>query len=363
MIDHLQTAGRGRIAPFAGALNFALPTIVTHFDAIKNLEPPDVFLFLDFEYRCILATIGLPPRWRILQMIGKQMAQQKLIYHGLVSKFSTLSMDLEIMRAAGFAGLEISAAKMRNVLDAGFTEAELALHLQGIDIPGIGFLLDIERQDAAEALLMQEAHDIFQLAKIAGARGVQVLTGPVQVEAVQNHAAGRISNLYMGVLGRPRDEQMQITARNLGRLADLAESYGLLIYLEALAWSPLNTLADQVELIARCGRGNVRMVVDFWHCYASGDTPETVSKLDKALIYGVHMCDSLQFDGGIPNESLLRDVPTGKGVLDLKAWTEAVKATGYVGWWSCELFCQRQQQDNSFAVARDLHSLMSDLIL
>lgn len=105
------------------------------------------------------------------------------------------------------------------------------------------------------------------------------------------------------------------------------------------------------------------MVIDYWHCYASGDTPDAVAKLDKSLIYGVHICDSLAFNGGIPNEAVLRDVSTGAGVLNLRDWTDAVKATGYVGWWSCELFCRRDQQDDSFAVARALHDLMSDLVL
>jgi sugar phosphate isomerase/epimerase len=290
------------------------------------------------------------------------MPRQRLLYHGLVSRHSTLSIDLEVMRASGFDGLEISAAKMRAVLEAGFSESELSARLLGIDIPGIGFLLDIERHGADEAALMSEAEEIFRLAVIAGAKGVQVLTGPVQVDAVRAFAAGKPTELYAGALAMPRGEQMTLTARNLGRLADLAAQHGLLVYLEALAWTPLNTLADQVELIDRAGRDNVRMVVDFWHAYASGDTPDTVAKLDKRLIYGVHICDSLAFSGGVPDEGVLRDVATGKGVIDLRAWTDAVKATGYVGWWSCELFCRRQQQDNSFAVAAELNALMRSLV-
>ncbi|MEO6300270.1 MAG: sugar phosphate isomerase/epimerase family protein [Paracoccaceae bacterium] len=290
------------------------------------------------------------------------MQSQRLIYHGLVSRHSTLAMDLEIMRATGFAGLEISAAKMRSVLEAGFTEAELAEWLNGVDIPGIGFLLDIERTGHDEPALLREAEDIFHLATIAGAKGVQVLTGPVDVKAVLAHAAGTNSGLYEGVLRLPKAEQITKTATNLRNLADMAASKGLLLYLESLAWSPLNTLADQVELIDRTGRDNVRLVVDYWHCYASGDTPDAVAKLDGKMIYGVHICDSLPFHGGIPNEAILRDVPTGQGVLNMQAWTDAVKATGYVGWWSCELFCRKQQQDNSFTVASDLHRLMTGLV-
>jgi sugar phosphate isomerase/epimerase len=290
------------------------------------------------------------------------MTQQKLIYHPLVSKDSTLAIDLEIMRRTGFEGLEASAAKMRAFLAAGWTEAELTDLLRDVYVPGTGFLIDIERQGLDEAALMREAEALFGLAHVAGARGVQVLTGPVNVEAVLKHAQGAPSGLYEGVLGRPRIEQIGITANNLAKLADMAAGYGLLLYLESLAWSPLNTIADQVALIEAAGRDNLRLVIDYWHCYASGDTPDIVARLDPGLIYGVHVCDSLAFDGGIPIEAELRNVPTGQGVLNLQDWTDAVKATGYVGWWSCELFCRPQHQDNSFAVARALHDLMRSLV-
>jgi hypothetical protein len=49
-------------------------------------------------------------------------------------------------------------------------------------------------------------------------------------------------------------------------------------------------------------------------------------------------------------------------MLDLSAWTAAVKATGYVGWWSCELFCKKQQQQNSYVVAQQLKTLLTGLV-
>jgi sugar phosphate isomerase/epimerase len=135
-----------------------------------------------------------------------------------------------------------------------------------------------------------------------------------------------------------------------------------LIYYEALSWAPLNTIDKQLRTIEKAGRNNIRLVVDFWHCYTSGASPERISRLNKGLIYGVHVCDSWPFESGIPVESVLRDVPTGQGVLNLKEWVDAVKSTGYEGWWSCELFCKRQHQENSYDVARELKSLMETLI-
>lgn len=286
----------------------------------------------------------------------------RLIYHGLVSRHAPLAMDLEILKRAGFDGLEVSATKMRAALDAGITEAELANWLRDVEIPGIGFLLDIERQGDQFDALLQDMHQLCHLAVLAGAKAVQVLTGPVQVQAVQAFVAGENSGLYEGALRLSRDQQMQITAGNLATLADIAAQSGLIVYLEALAWTPLNKVQDQVDLITRADRPNLRMVVDFWHCYASGDTPADVAAIPADLIYGVHICDSLPFSGGVPDEGILRDVPTGQGALNLQDWVDAVKATGYQGWWSCELFCRRQQHENSFVVARALRDRMAQLV-
>ncbi|ASY68732.1 sugar phosphate isomerase/epimerase family protein [Sinorhizobium fredii] len=287
----------------------------------------------------------------------------QLLLHSLVAKHSTLAIDLDIAEKIGFDGIEASAAKLAAFLQAGFSEAELATLLLGVNVPGMGFLIDIERQGEAKKQLMQEAEKLFRLASVAGAKGVQVLTGPVNVEAVLRHEAGRPANLYSGLLNRTLKEQIALTARNLSEIADLARSYGLLVYLEALSWTPLNTIEKQLMIIESAARDNVRMVIDFWHCFTSGDTPDDIARLDKDIIYGVHVCDSLAFSGGVPNEVVLRDVPTGAGVIDLKLWADAVKATGYDGWWSCELFCRKQQQQNSYEVARGLHALMSKLVL
>ena len=292
-----------------------------------------------------------------------QMNQQRILFHSLVSRHSPMMIDLEITERLEFDGIELSAAKMRAFLDAGYSETELRDRLVDFDVPGIGFLPDIERHGADEPALIAEAEALFQLADIAGAKGVQILTGPVNVQAVHEHAESLPSALYKGVLGLPLDEQIAITAQNMARLADLAAQSGLILYLEALSWSPLKKIADQVNLIERANRDNLKMVVDYWHCYVSGDTPDSIAGLDKDMIYGVHVCDSLPFAGGTPDEAVLRDVPTGQGTLDLKAWTDAVKSTGYVGWWSPELFCRRQHVGNSFAVAAELKLRLEELIL
>ncbi|WP_448955143.1 sugar phosphate isomerase/epimerase family protein [Labrys neptuniae] len=287
----------------------------------------------------------------------------QLIFHSMASRWNTLAIDIDIARKLGFDGLETSGAKIAAFLEAGFSEAELRERLADLFLPGIGFLIDVERQGERRHDMLREAEDLCRLAVTAGARGIEAITGPLDLRAFEPEAAGRYRKLYRGLIDLPDAEQSALTAENLGAVADIAASHGLIVYLEALSWTPLSSMDAQLRVIERCKRDNVRLMVDFWHAYTAGDTPERIAQLDKDLIYGVHLCDSLPYAGGIPNEAVLRDVPTGGGALDLKSWVDAVKATGYRGWWSCELFCRRQHQDNSYAVARELKILMERLIL
>lgn len=287
----------------------------------------------------------------------------QLIFHSMASKPNSLAIDIEITRSVGFDGLETSGSKISAYLDAGHDEQALSAQLDGLFLPGIGFLIDLERQGEGRKQMLQEADALCMLASAAGAKGIEAITGPLDIRVFEDDATMRYPNLYRGLVDLPETEQCERTAANLQAVADVAASYGLIVYLEALSWTPLNSLDVQMRVLDLCKRDNVRLVIDFWHAYTSGDGPERIARLDKDLIYGVHLCDSLPYSGGVPNEPVLRDVPTGGGVLDLQSWVDAVKSTGYNGWWSCELFCKRQHQANSFVIAQELKRLMERLIL
>ncbi len=94
-----------------------------------------------------------------------------------------------------------------------------------------------------------------------------------------------------------------------------------------------------------------------------GNTPEDVKKLDKNLIYGVHVCDGLENSSAIPEEVRLRNVDLGQGVIQLDKWIEAVKATGYEGWWASESFYKKEHQDSPLENAQKHYKYLETLIL
>lgn len=289
-------------------------------------------------------------------------AKDALIFNTTAAKHATLAIEIDVARFAGFAGIETTAAKIRGYLDADHSLSDIKAALSGLPVYGVGTVLNIERHGDDTQSLISDARAVFELASCVGAKGVQVITGPLDHLEVARFREDKPKAGYRGVLDYRQEERIEITARNLKMLAEIAQEFELLVYLEALAWGPVNSLADQVTLLRKANRDNLKMVVDYWHCYASGDHPEDLAVIDGNLIYGVHVCDSLPLSGGVPNESILRDIPTGEGVLDLKAWTDAVKATGYTGWWCSETFCRKVQQENSYDVASQMKAQLTSLV-
>ncbi|TGR16774.1 sugar phosphate isomerase/epimerase, partial [Mesorhizobium sp. M1C.F.Ca.ET.196.01.1.1] len=108
----------------------------------------------------------------------------QIVLHALVARYGTLALDLDIAHEIGFDGLEASGAKIRAFLDAGFSPQDLR-HLVGETfIPGVGFLLDVERYGDARKDLLKDAEALTNLASAVGAKGIQVITGPISLEAL-----------------------------------------------------------------------------------------------------------------------------------------------------------------------------------
>lgn len=288
--------------------------------------------------------------------------KNRLTFNTTAARYCNFIMQMDIARSAGFNSVELTSGPVQAYLDAGYSQRELKASLDGLQVQGIGALLDIERTGKQGLDMMDQAEKLYELATDVGAKGVQLVTGPLDYRAVVEYQRDGRTSRYSGLLGCTDEEQIAQTALNLQRLADRAQEAGLVVYLEALSWAPLSTLDQQVRTLERADRDNLKIVIDYWHCYTSGANPDDLARIDKRHIYGVHVCDSLPYSGGVPDETLLRDVVTGHGVLDLKAWTQAVKATGFEGWWCSETFSRAQHQSDGYAVARQLYSQLDGLV-
>jgi sugar phosphate isomerase/epimerase len=270
--------------------------------------------------------------------------------HGLSTMYSNARTDIRLARETGFDGYEIIDAKLVRFLDQGYkAEALKPLFDQYQIIPVcINALKDVDRVEPEErAQLLKEAERLCAAAEVLGFPTIQLVP-------------------FCRLEGRPWPEVLELTARNVADIADIGKEHGIRFQLEPIAWSPIHSLHQSLELIKVVGRENVGMVIDFWHLWTGGETePADVARLDASMIYGIHFCDGKKHRGPGKewDEMALRSYLPGEGDIPVPEWVAAVKSTGYNGSWSSELLSPKHWEWDLKDVAIQTRELMEKYIL
>lgn len=281
----------------------------------------------------------------------------KLSMNVTTTFYGNVVNDIKVAKEAGYDGVELQSPKLYRYLDQGFSAESVVPMLEGIEVSGIGAVQEAPLDD-----FRAEAERLATLGQLYGAPSLQMCTGPVDVQVVKDFEAGKLEPgdpRFRGLLGRPEDEVITETAKRVGLAADIAADHGLGLYLEPLGWAPVHTLPQALRILEICDRDNLGLTVDFWHFFVAGDTPEDVAKLDPSIIHAVHVCDGVPVPAGeIPDQGVSRNVMTGGGSIPLQEWVDAVKATGYDGWYASEIFCDKANEFDFLEVAQTLRNLM-----
>ncbi|MBT2503761.1 sugar phosphate isomerase/epimerase [Curtobacterium sp. ISL-83] len=275
--------------------------------------------------------------------------------------------DIKHAKAAAYTGIELQSPKLYRYLAAGYAVETLPEMLEGLTVTGLGAVLDIERQGAARRDFLAEVRRLCEVAVVVGAPLVQLCTGPVDWNVVRDFRAGRLEAddpRYCATLGLDEAEALRVTASNVRDAADIAAEHGLDVYLEPLAWARLNRCRHALQLIEQAGRDNVGIALDTWHFWTTGDTLDEVRALPKELIKAVHLSDGLELDRAteVPDQSRHRNVVIGGGSIPLQQWVDAIKSTGYDGWWVSEMFSTRADEQDPLAVATAMRTLLATLV-
>jgi len=269
--------------------------------------------------------------------------------HSLAAKHTNLVTNIRIAKETGYAGIEISGEKLQRYLAQGFTLDSLRPLLTDVPPLGLSYVQDIERQEPKEyEALLDECETLCSLAEQIICPMIQLLTGPLDPRGP-----------YQGLMGKSWPEMRTLTAKNLRALAEIGKKHKVRFYLEALTFTPLHRLEQQLELLEETACENVGLVLDFYHLWDSGTRPEEIARIDKKHIFCVDFCDS--FDGFGERGDVQqrgRDVWTGGGRIPLKGWVDAVRATGFDGIWRCELLSPKYWELDPWQTAHDLKSFL-----
>ncbi len=261
---------------------------------------------------------------------------------------SNMISDIRIAKEAGFQGLEMVGSKVLNYLEAGLDVEYVkeVLNKYDMKIVSVNDIAHVERTDAKSVERMcYEADVLTKFCQDVGCNCIQLV--PLLAHA-----------------GKPWDEVKKLTASSVVKVLDIGAERGIKFQLEPVAWSPINSLPKSLDFIAETKRDNLKMVIDFWHLwYGQGTTLEDVATLDKDMICNIHFCDGKRNpDGTECDEEDLRGWYAGDGDIVLSDWVEAVKKTGYDGYWAYELVSKRHWEQDTKEVAEMCFKLLSQYV-
>lgn len=276
--------------------------------------------------------------------------------------------DVRFAKEAGFDGIELQSPKLYRFLDQGYTPQDVVEILDGLPVSGLGAIQGISRRSKEDRkAYLDEVRRMCEIAAVVGAPYVQMCTDPVDWTVVQDFRAGKLSDddpRWRGTVGLSEEEAIDVTSKNVQLACDIAGEYGLGIYLEPLAWAPINRCSQLLKIVDKVDRDNMKITVDTWHFWTVGDTLEEVAALPADLIAAVHVSDGLAIDRAkeVPDQSKHRNVVNGGGCIPLQEWVDAIKSTGYDGWYCSEMFSDRANEHEMGMVAQTMKNLLTILI-
>lgn len=277
----------------------------------------------------------------------------RLVYNSNSTMYLPVAQQVRLARETGWDGVFLREEHIRRFIGQGYPVSGLRAALDGLEPVNLGALVDVERWRPAErSAMLREAEDLTALARDIGATFVQLLTGPV------SPGGG-----YSGPAELSRAERTRVTAEAIRAVADIGAEAGIRYYLEPVAWTPLAPLTDAVAALEAADRDNVGLVLDFWHLWQSGATPDDIARLDRRLIFGVDFSDSLGPPGtGTPDQES-RKVWPGDGAIPLREWSDAVRSTGFDGWWDNELYSPLHWESaDPFGIAAGLLEVLRETL-
>lgn len=157
-----------------------------------------------------------------------------------------------------------------------------------------------------------------------------------------------------------------VSAGQLRRLGDLAQSYGVRIAYEALAWG---TFVDDYRrawrIVQLADHPAVGICLDSFHVLSRGHDPAAIEQIDGEKIFFLQLADARSLSMDVLSWSRHHRLFPGEGTFDLARFVAHVVTAGYTGPLSLEVFNDtfRQTDPRTTAVhARRSLRWLEDLV-
>ncbi len=256
--------------------------------------------------------------------------------NGATTLKADLATDIAVAGRAGFAFVEIWAAKLMGYLERGGLRAlRQDLKRAGVTAATLNSVEHVTFNDPSGHVRMLE--DFQRFCRVAEA---------IKCETVIVVPSPRPKGASLAGIERE-------SVRVLRELSGIAKPYGVRLAYEFLGFADctVNTLAQCAAIVKKVARSNVGLVLDTFHFFAGGSGIASIRQVDPGKIFIVHVNDVERAPRRKMHDAL-RLFP-GKGIIPLTSILRGLKAIGYTGKFSVEIFRPQYWNRPPLPVARE----------
>jgi 2-keto-myo-inositol isomerase len=259
----------------------------------------------------------------------------RLGFNGATTQTADLATAIRIAGQAGYDVVELRDNKLDQFLAQGsldevrqlLREAGVAAWtINAISRVGVDGVAGTERAVA-------RCRELSRYAQVIECPWVLVVPGPTE--------------------GRTDAQVMSDTVATLREMADAGAEFGISVAFEFMGfpWAAVRDVAGAWAVVQETNRPNLGIIVDTAHFYAGGSTLESIKQVDPKRLVVLHINDVE--DVPKPDITDGHRLYPGEGVIPLQDILGAVRATGWDGVLSVELFREEYWRQDPLAMARE----------
>jgi 2-keto-myo-inositol isomerase len=259
----------------------------------------------------------------------------RLGFNGATTQTADLATDVRIAGQAGYDVIELRDDKLDQFLTKGslddvrrmLREARVvAWTINAISRVGVDGAAGTEHAVA-------RCRELSRYAQAIECPWVLVVPGPTE--------------------GRTDAQVMRDTVATLRKMAEAAAEFGISVAFEFMGfpWAAVRDVAGAWAVVQETNRPNLGIIVDTAHFYAGGSTLESIRQVNPKQLVVLHINDVE--DVAKPDITDGHRLYPGEGVIPLQDILGAVRATGWDGVLSVELFREEYWRQDPLAVARE----------
>jgi 2-keto-myo-inositol isomerase len=265
--------------------------------------------------------------------------------NGATTLTADLATDIAVAGEAGFDFVEIWAPKLLGYLDRGGLPAlRRDLRRAGVTAATLNSVERITFNDpSGHVRMVEDFRRLCRVAEAIGCETILVVPSPRPKGATASEIARE-------------------SIRVLRELSGLAGPHGVRLAYEFLGFADctVNTLAQCADIVKQVARPNVGLVLDTFHFFAGASPVASIRKVDPKRIFMVHINDVERAPRRKMHDAL-RLYP-GKGIIPLASILRELKAIGYAGKVSVELFRPQYWARAPLRVAREARAASLDVL-